>query len=130
MSSHFRMIAFQLAFEITFALFLFAAGLIHGSSTTEVVDNNSSSSNKPQTIEFTIALSRSGIELESDAGKQPYQSLTDVTKQIMKIYSLAPAKTYRVVLAPTADVFSQVPAWYRMARSHLSDKITVNVAIP
>jgi len=125
---------FQLGYEMKFALFLMVVGVLAvTSSSTEVSEQNGANDTKNRTREFIILISKTTIDLQVDDGKKiPCASLTDAVHKIMKAYSQLnlSSTSSRVVLAPTRDVFADVPAWYRQVRNNVSEKISVNVAIP
>ena len=121
---------YMFGYEFLMLLWCMSLGVSFKGASTEIQDAKGTPSTSLSILEYNISPSHSGFDLNQGNLKQHYRSLSEITRDIMKSYSMSSTKSYKVILAPNAEVFSQVPIWYRAIRSQLPNNITVNVAIP
>ena len=122
---------FQMAYEMTLALFLLSVGLLSIRGASADLGSKSDSQSKGATaIECVIKIVNKEIKVEFNGQKKNVQSLVAAANEVIRISAAEKSKSCKVVLAPTADAFAKVPAWYRIVRSNLPQSISVGVAIP
>jgi hypothetical protein len=120
-------ITFQIGYELTLLLFLTTVGVSIHSASTDVAEKGTSKKSETQ---FIIAISGSTIEVDNGKVNQYVPTLSDAISAIKKECAKTSAAQFKIVLAPSAEKFLNVPAWYRIVRSNFPQNVNVSVAIP